>query len=213
MAFHGVTAACDCPGNVVARSKSPGPGHSQEDQPVHISSHLPSRVRQLQPVCPSGRGLPGEIQQWQLGGSGWKHDLQEDQPTRPGASHFVLHSWQSTDARPYATSLRSAGCRPLQLPAFVRYAAKARVELGQSCQHHRNQSSRRQRSARERANSPKLPSKRAQTTWLVLSSSCRNTSSQGHIPTAAMHISHAFLMRTHRLFSYNNFRHPALEHL
>lgn len=103
-------------------------------------------------------------------------------------------------------------CRPPQLSAFVQHTAKVRVELGQSCQHHRHKSSYGQQSARselarpsctasEHGRSVPAPGSRSRCSPVYLT----------HVPPAYTQI--ISLMHTHRLFPYNNFRHPTPEYL
>lgn len=102
--------------------------------------------------------------------------------------------------------------RPPQLSAFVQHAANVRVELGQSCQRHRNKSSRGQQSARSELARPSCAAgERGRSVPAPGSRSCRSPAHLAHVPHAHTRI--ISLMHTRGLFPYNNFRHPTPEYL
>lgn len=175
------------PGECGCLKGNPGPGGCQEDQP-HLQ---PPSVLCL--TAPAGSSTP---KRW-VWVSGFIHNTHRDHALGPCTGDLEPHSDQNQDPnapRPLAAQAADP-CSSLHL-------CTTQQNRGSGCQNHRNKSSSRWQGTRTPANSPQLPSAKR--------------SDRAPLPAPRQLRGHAHSKRTphtHRLFSSNNFRHPALEHL
>lgn len=183
-------------GTWLLEAKAQGLRNPKRINPMHTSSHLLSCVHQLRLLCPYGKS-PTEIQQWQLRGI-WT----EARPPRGQSPRDLARAilrFTATRTQMPVRHVPSLCISPAPFPRRLQYTAKVRVELGQRCQNHRNESSRPRRSAPERANPADLPGK-----LLLRSSSRRSPARPARAPRAATQvIFHITISGTLRQSIYN----------